>query len=324
MTASKDMREAKREVSRRYLQALSATARNDGYAASQLHGHNITAVGIGRKVTAGRSTDEVAVRVYVRTKLPKRMLGKRAIPSHLDGIATDIIVSGPFRALGEGIATTQAMHRPVRPGVSIGFAHPNRVIAGTLGALVTRNGSTFYLSNNHILAFENALPIGSPIVQPGMRDGGGLPDEKVGELAEFVRLTTSGNHVDAALAAITTPSSLAQPVLRVSIDSPIPVPALEQQRVHKIGRSTGYTIGTIVDVDADIPVRFSSKVYRFDDQILIKGESERFAVEGDSGALVVTVDTGDPVALLFAGSQEFGAANHLTRVAAALGFTIVI
>jgi hypothetical protein len=208
--------------------------------------------------------------------------------------------------------------------VSIGFAHPNRVVAGTLGAVVRRDGSTFYLSNNHVLAFEGRLPIGSPIVQPAMLDGGGLPTEKVGELADFVPLAASGNRVDAALAAVTSTEILPQPLLHVHLASSIPAPAVDNERVHKFGRTTGHTVGRIEDLAADMSVRFSSKWYRFDDQVLISGETEPFALDGDSGALVVEVATGNPVALLFAGSNEFAAANHLDEVTAALGITIGI
>src|SRR5262249_55230137 len=157
---------------------------------------------------------------------------------------------------------------------------------------------------------ENQLPIGSPIVQPGMLDGGALPDEKVGELADFVRLTASGNRVDAALATITGVATLPQPLQDINITSPDPVPALAGQRVHKFGRATGLTTGKVVDVAADLPVRFSSKSYRFDDQVLVAGDTEAFASDGDSGSLVVEMNAGNAIALLFAGSDEFAAANH--------------
>jgi hypothetical protein len=152
-----DMRSAKREARRRYLRSPSREARNDSYVSSPLHSKNVTAVGIGRKVTAGVTTGELAVRIYVRDKLPKRHLGRRAFPARLDGIATDVIVSGPFRAFGENIAAARASHRPVSPGISIGFAHGDRIIAGTLGAIVERGGAKFYLSNNHVLAFEGIV-----------------------------------------------------------------------------------------------------------------------------------------------------------------------
>jgi hypothetical protein len=317
-----DLRSAKREARRRYLRKPTGT-RHETYVHSTLHAENVTGVGIGRKVTAGAKTDELAVRIYVRSKVPESILGRRKVPKRLDGIATDVIVSSPFRALGADFDTARQSHRPLAPGVSIGFAHPTRVVAGTLGALVLRGGQAFHLSNNHVLAFENRLPLGSPIVQPGMLDGGALPVGQVGGLADFVRLGASGNRVDAALATAAN-GSRAQPILHVRIGSSTPIAAVGDQRVHKMGRTTGHTVGTIEDLAADIPVRFSTKVYRFEDQILIAGETEPFALDGDSGALVVDATSDGAVGLLFAGSSEFAAANHLTEVMTALGVTLAI
>lgn len=317
-----DLYSAKRDARNRYLRG-SRPARRESYVRSRLHSENVTAVGIGRKITAGAKTDDLAVRVYVRSKLPKSVLGRQIVPSHLNGIPTDVIVSGPFRALGTDIDAARLSRRPVAPGVSLGFAHPTRVIAGTLGALVERGGQQYYLSNNHILAFENKLPIGSAILQPGMLDGGKLPAAKVGELAEFVRLVSSGNKVDAALSTISA-NSLPQPFLHVSLASSAPAPAMVDQQVHKMGRTTGYTTGIIEDIAADIPVIFSTKVYRFEDQILISGNAEPFASEGDSGALVAETSADSAIGMLFAGSNEFAAANHFDEVAATLGVSLVI
>ena len=36
-------------------------------------------------------------------------------------------------------------------------------MAGTFGAIVEAGGKLFILSNNHVLANENALPLGSPL-----------------------------------------------------------------------------------------------------------------------------------------------------------------
>jgi hypothetical protein len=284
---------------------------------------NVTGVGIGQKITAGKKTGKLAIRIYVNAKLPKSILGRRLFLSHVDGIPTDVVVSSPFRALGAGFEQARLSRRPVSPGISIGFVHTSRVIAGTLGALVSRGGETFQLSNNHILAFENKLPLGSSIVQPGMLDGGTFPAGKVGELADFVRLTPSGNKVDAALARVLTSFS-AQPFTQVRIGTAQPGSAIEGEQVHKVGRTTGYTVGVIEDVAADFPVRFANKVYRFDDQILIAGVGEPFALDGDSGALVVNTSNDTAIGLIFAGSNEFSAANHIAEVLSALGVELIV
>lgn len=56
-------------------------------------------------------------------------------------------------------ADNKKRRRPVRPGLSIGFKSPppkaGFVMAGTFGAVVSKDGKKFILSNNHVLA-ENS------------------------------------------------------------------------------------------------------------------------------------------------------------------------
>ena len=131
--------EAKREV-RHYLRFLEAESKRRSHrldSESRFHRRNVTAIGIGPKVVCGVPQEALAIRVYVKRKLPKRLLGRCVLPTQLDGVATDVVVCGPFRAFGEGAAAARALNRPIAPGISIGFSHSSRVIAGTLGALVS-------------------------------------------------------------------------------------------------------------------------------------------------------------------------------------------
>ena len=61
-------------------------------------------------------------------------------------------------------------------------------MAGTLGALVTGDGVLYILSNNHVLANENSLPIGTNIFQPGLLDSGNPANDAIATLAKFVPL----------------------------------------------------------------------------------------------------------------------------------------
>lgn len=45
-------------------------------------------------------------------------------------------------------------------------------MAGTFGAVVTKAGKRFILSNNHVLAENGLISLGAPIFQPGLLDGG--------------------------------------------------------------------------------------------------------------------------------------------------------
>jgi len=60
------------------------------------------------------------------------------------------------------------------------------------------------------------------------------------------------------------------------------------------------------------------------DQILIRGVSGVFSEYGDSGAIVVEVDSGRATGLLIGGSTEYSVANHLDDVLTELDVRLVI
>ncbi|HTI51699.1 MAG TPA: hypothetical protein VL475_12130, partial [Planctomycetaceae bacterium] len=80
--------------------------------------------------------------------------------------------------------------------------------------------------------------------------------------------------------------------------------AILGMRVQKYGRTTGYTKGKIIAINAVVgPIQYTFGSAFFSNQIEIIGDrGDIFATHGDSGSLVVTDDR-FPVALLFAGSD---------------------
>src|ERR1700677_1093661 len=93
-------------------------------------------------------------------------------------------------------------------------AHTVTCCGGTLGSRVTRGGTQYILSNNHVLAKSDTAAIGDPIVQPGLIDAGLTPDTKcdptqattVANLSQFVNLesesSASSSNIDAAIAQV--------------------------------------------------------------------------------------------------------------------------
>lgn len=228
----------------------------------------------------------------------------------------------------------QAVSRPLRFGTSGGNIHDRSnafCCSGTLGALVTgADAKSYILSNNHVLARTNAGNQGDPIVQPGLIDQSPVctqdQSDAVGTLTSwqpisFQRGTT--NHVDAAIAEITT----------ASVDGRIlDIPSVTASRrgalndaVQKSGRTTGRTTGTIAAVNVTISVKYGSRcgggrgTGTFTDQVRITPAD--FSAGGDSGSLILT-SAGNPVGLLFAGSATSTFANQIDRVLAAFSITI--
>jgi hypothetical protein len=293
--------------------------------------HNVVGIGVGRKIRRGKSTRTHCVRIYVERKLPAHLVPRdHMIPGEMGGVVTDVIECGRFRAFLPRVPPGRKRLRPARPGCSIGFqfadAQAGEMMAGTLSAVVTADGVSYLLSNNHVLANENALPSGTPIFQPGLLDSGDPVTDRIATLARFVPLeTTKPNRVDCALAAILDATAVIPAVLpKVGrLTTAEPIEAAEGMQVEKAGRETGYTTGRIFDVSATIPVEFGLGTLTFEDQLLIRGDAGAFSDGGDSGSLIVDQASGRAAGLLMGGSPEFTIANHIGDVLQALNVTLV-
>src|SRR5947199_6339388 len=147
---------------------------------------NVVGVGIGNKMIRGRETDEPCIVVFVEAKRPVAQLRRRdVVPKAFGAVRTDVVETGRFYALRSEQAVDLERTKRIRPapgGVSIGHV---QITAGTLGILARRNGRPVILSNNHVLANQNAGRVGDPILQPGPADGGRLQDT-IARLVDFV------------------------------------------------------------------------------------------------------------------------------------------
>lgn len=283
----------------------------------------------------GEGTYAVALRYQLGTPTA-RMVARRAAVEIGPGL--DVRRTGRVRPLrtgpGRPVATARAVGetgrvRPLRPGVSI--AH-HAVTAGTLGAFVTRAGEpgVFALSNHHVLVGSGQA--GDPVLQPGPADGGTLPADRVGELAHLVGLRPGETaFVDAALARLDEPE----------VDATYPGGALAgwgpvngDERVQKVGRTTGVTDGRVTAVELDdVVVGYGPGLgeLRFDNQIEVESTGAGpFSRGGDSGSLVYRPADRRAIGLLFAGSEAGGDngtgltyLNPIDEVLTALGATLM-
>jgi len=309
---------------------------------------NVVACGIGYKVTAEGPTDEVAVVVSVVHKLPRAQLAEAdLVPREVDGVRTDVIETGVFRAL-QG---PRDRWRPViPPGVSLGHAN---VTAGTFGCLVQRGSELFILSNNHVLADVNQGKTGDPILQPGRHDGGTSQD-RIATLSDYVPLdfggdvstcnlagavektlnalasitgsshrlmayqqTPGSNRVDAALAHPGDPASVTPDILGIGRPQGTRQPSLGMA-VKKSGRTTSYTEGRIIQVDVTSQVAYGPGQATFHGQLMAGGMSS----PGDSGSAVLDMEN-YVVGLLFAGSDAATLINPIQPVLQALNVEVV-
>lgn len=218
--------------------------------------------------------------------------------------------------------------------------------SGTLGSLVTRGGTSYILSNNHVLARDDlgiatsGVTPGDNIIQPGLADAncGQAPFGIIANLSQFYNLESgTAPKIDAAIAqpAQGGPVDAQGRILYLgdTTDSNnIPVPAaphsgsglpetsaLIGRGVAKSGRTTGLTCSSVSSISTTIIIQYSKGcnsastfTETFTNQIIVAGGG--FGAPGDSGSLIVTQDTADPVALFFAGSDMDSAGNPVGDV----------
>jgi hypothetical protein len=322
---------AKQQAVERILAAPRKAPRRVIHTVSTHPQHNLVGVGIGPKMVKGKPTSRPSVRLYVIRKLDKGLISRENIlPTHIDGVETDVIETGRFRAQAPGPAARKR-RRPAQPGCSVGFQlpapHDDLIMAGTLGALVARGATHFILSNNHVLANENSLPIGSAIYQPGLLDHGNPATDAIARLSQFVPLSAgTPNRVDCAIAELTDidlgRARVMSKVGKLSGDQPLD--AVQGARVEKVGRGTGYTTGAVFDVSATVTLDYELGELQFVDQVLIRGDSGEFSAYGDSGAIVVDVKSRRAIGLLIGGTTEYSVVNHLGDVLTELGVSLMI
>jgi hypothetical protein len=337
MATSSDLMAAKSLMSRRYLTKATTTEFTAFAASAPLKpSQNVVGVGVGTKFSDGKETSTRCVRFYVERKIHRDALSaKDLLPEEIDGVPTDVIATGRF-VMQSTADENKKRRRPVRPGVSVGFKFPppkqGFVMAGTLGAIVQRNGKRFLLSNNHVLAENGLIALGSPIFQPGLLDGGLVATDPVAKLSKMINIKATGfNKVDCAIAEVlATIKTDARPMPSVgALATAQPVAASLGMLVHKTGRTTGYTRGSVFDLTADVNIEYEDAsgnpfMATFENQMIIVATTGKFSDSGDSGSLIVDRATKRATGLLFAGSSTHTIANHIVDVLAALKVTLVV
>lgn len=334
MPVPEDVLSAKSVASSMLLRPISVAAAPLGFelsvvAAVESANHNVHAVGVGKKWVEGEETPVDAVRIYVTQKLPRSLLREQdVLPPAIDGIPTDVIESPPALLMGTPPCSVDRMRRqrPIVGGISTG--HPS-ITAGTLACFChsTRPGDdeevVFVLSNNHVYADMNRAALGDPLLQQGRRDGGG-PGDEIADLARFVTIALGGtvpNRVDAAIGRLRPDVPFTNTVCSIGAITGTDR-AVEDMRVRKHGRTTGYTEGVVTDENYDAIVGMDhhnpSVVALFRGQMRVERTAPfpAFGLGGDSGSLVVRRDSSEAVGLYFAGppSGTYGIANHIEDV----------
>jgi hypothetical protein len=320
------------------------------YVENLLGKRNVVGVGLGYKISEGVNTGELGLVVSVARKVALSDLTTTdMVPQALDGVKTDVVETGVLRAFDLG---PRDRWRPiVPPGVSVGHY---QITAGTFGCLVRRGEECFILSNNHVLANVNNAEVGDAILQPGPSDGG-TTDDGIATLADYVPIdfgtapaecsiaeflakllnfiagafgsshqlqatkqTAGENRVDAALARPLSPDLVQNEILYIGAPTGVGEATLGTE-VQKTGRTTGYTQGTITQIDATLRIDYGGRSALFTDQLVAGPMSQ----PGDSGSAVLDMG-GRVIGLLFAGSEAATIINPIAEVLSALNVDLAL
>ena len=272
---------------------------------------------VGEKWENGKPTGQQAILVFVQKKHSHRSIvdpntltafsAQDLVPSQIDGIPTDVIEVG--------LITKQNSYktkvRPLQPGFSCGHGLST---AGTIGGIfLDKNGKPVILSNNHVIANENNAAVGDIIYQPGPADMPKNRSNIIGNLHKFVKIKSHNNLQDSAIAYLDQSLILSDSIYDI-------YPGINQrlqgfshaqvgQMVQKCGRTTGYTTGRVVGLNASFSIQYDFGMARFNKCLVLSAMSKG----GDSGSIIQDMQ-GNAVGLLFAGSDRVTIANPIDIV----------
>lgn len=269
----------------------------------------------------------------------RAVVGAGPAPTRIDGIPVEYVNSyrdpsnlskvphsGPASpSLGSLIPERQS-HLPLVCGLQIqnfdddlrtGLLGTGLMTVGTLGCFVlTNDGNIAILSNNHVLAGENRGKVRQDRIQQA---GGPVFNavEQCADLDDFIALLPSParaslaagtvvlNDVDAATGLLVPARAYSQQYLPMRNVAPPRGAAAASvgDRVHKVGRTTDLTFGTVKQIGVVVgPVSYDPGPCWFELSIVIEGiNGTTFSDHGDSGAAIVR-DDGMVVGLLYAGN----------------------
>ncbi len=230
-----------------------------------------------KKNVVGVAGGEDRVLVLVTQKEPLSALSvEDVVDREVEGVRTDVVEVGqitPKLGAGDSIGT-------------------NLAGTGTVGGIVVDEmGIRYILTNNHVAAGSNLVPMLTPVHSPGPADGLG---STVGVLSRYEPIYFDcPNFVDAALVRLND---------AVTVEhyyEPSTTTGRTGWEVWKRGRTTGWGQGEILARNATVDVDFGAQgIARFVGQLV----TTHMLDPGDSGSVLLSTSR-HPIGLGFAGSE---------------------
>lgn len=259
---------------------------------------DVVSVGLGAgEIVIGTLTD-------AKPDWPDEIGGVPVTYERFGEITPEHLTTAPSTGDEEGIDERTEAIRPIPSGVSFGSTNTSN---GTSG-FVLSNGREHYLaSNRHVIGADGGA------TQPAPMHNG----EVVGEVIGAAPLT-DGATTDLAWARINADVGTVSRVVGVSGPHGTVVTPPVGAVLTKSGVTTGVTSGSVLQVEAAVKVNYGSGLtYTLVDQIVTTDMS----APGDSGSPVLL--DGQPVGMLFAGSDTISVVNTAVNIQREAGMEIV-
>lgn len=277
--------------------------------------YNVNGIGMGYKYINGVNTKQLCIHVLVEEKVNSKYISKsNIIPKKYMGITTDVIEVKKVKALSRESLPYKI--RPLEGGYGISTTQGDGTLGCIVKAIVNGRVEFYILGNNHVMARLNKYPLGAPIMQPSLKNGGTVRDNRIAELSDYVKIKFKNffikrsNVVDCAIARIFDRSLISDRIAKIGQITGVARSNLDM-KVKKVGFITGLTEGKVTSVGATYEVGFSESKKKaiFKNQLVAELANE----EGDSGSIVLN-ELNEAVGLLFSGSGKYAIYNDMEMV----------
>jgi hypothetical protein len=290
---------------------------------------NVIGYGVGKRIVRGKRTREIALVVFVSQKLPLASLrAHEVLPRELKTSEGTVVIDVVQRAMPR-LLVDSAAYRPLRGGCEISPAATGG--AGTLGAVMydRRDAEQVLLTNNHVLTApgqRSFIPLNAAVNQPAFGGVVGRTKRIVPWLppplgsSDTVRLQAE---VDAGIVSLDARVTAQFRVIDLGRHPYVPLKASMDLEVSKRGRTTDLTTGTVNEVNICWVMRDFNG-----DRVRIGGAGNvfsiqsppdaAFALQGDSGSLVVDSAGAAARGLVFSGDMMNGGLAYASDLITAM------
>lgn len=313
----------------------------------------VVGVGLGFKMRGGKMTEEIAFRVYVKTKKPLSQLKtEEVIPSSHENVSTDVLTVPRNRSAADTTpCADRTQHSTLVGGVSISNlkqAADGTLGLGTIGFFATFAGTDppyniALVTNQHVFG-EAGGAVGDTVYQPKWAkqpDGSIAPllvqPDVVGTILKMPPKADdkNGSYVDAASAQLNIcisswchtncGVSFANEILGLAVNGSNKIADVSStvnigDVVYKVGRTTGRTVGKVTALAIPVTNEDGTTV---NNNIEVQGTAMqtpdncggalRFLDHGDSGAALIASNR-NLIGLLHGGDPDNPSLAHACHI----------